>query len=78
MRPDRKLMAVSVTAGDSFQQGAPAALFQTRVETSNSTGARNNYLVTADGQRFLVNNIILDSGSQPINVVINWTAQLKK
>lgn len=78
MGPDRKLMVVAVTLGASFQAGTPAALFQTRVETSNLTGARNNYVVAADGQRFLVNNIILDSASQPITVVLNWTAQLKK
>jgi Tol biopolymer transport system component len=77
MSPDRKLMVVSVTAGVSFQQGAPVPLFQTRVETSSSTGARNNYVVAADGQRFVVNNLILDSASQPITVVLNWTAQLK-
>jgi eukaryotic-like serine/threonine-protein kinase len=78
MGPDRKMMAVSVIAGVSFQTAAPAPLFQTRVETSNLTGPRNNYVVAADGQRFLVNNLVLDRASQPITVVLNWTAQLKK
>jgi eukaryotic-like serine/threonine-protein kinase len=77
MGPDRKLMVVSVTVGTSFQSGTPAALFQTRVENSNLTGARNNYAVANDGQRFLVNNIVEDNAA-PITVVLNWTAQLKK
>jgi Tol biopolymer transport system component len=77
MGPDRKLMVVSVTAGTSFQSGTPAALFQTRVENSNLTGARNNYGVAQDGQRLLVNNIVEDNAA-PITVVLNWTAQLKK
>jgi hypothetical protein len=34
--------------------------------------------VAADGQRFLVNNVVQDNASQPITVVLNWTAQLKK
>ncbi len=75
--PDRKVMVVSVTAGASFQSGTPAALFQTRVVPSNLTGARNNYAVARDGQRFLVNNIV-ENNASPITVVLNWTAGLKK
>jgi Tol biopolymer transport system component len=78
LAPNRKLMAVSVTTGTSFQQGAPVPLVQTRVARSNATGVRNNYVAAADGQRFLVNNLSVDSASQPITVAINWTAQLKK
>jgi serine/threonine protein kinase len=78
LSPDRRLMAVSVTSGTSFENGAPTPLFQTRVNPSISTGERNNYVVSADGQRFLVNNMVEDGASQPINIVLNWTAQLKK
>jgi hypothetical protein len=34
--------------------------------------------VAAAGQRFLVNNVVEDSASQPITVVLSWTARLKK
>ena len=30
--------------------------------------------VAADGQRFLVTNIVEDMASQPITAVLNWTA----
>jgi hypothetical protein len=35
--------------------------------------------VSADGQRFLVNTLVGELGSQsPITVVVNWPALLKK
>jgi hypothetical protein len=36
------------------------------------------YDVSADGQRFLVNTLIVQSTSTPLRVVVNWTAGLKK
>jgi hypothetical protein len=71
-------MAVLMKTGATFENGAPVPLFQTRVAPTNSIGTRNNYVVAADGQRFLVNNVVEDSASQPITVVLNWTTQLKK
>jgi eukaryotic-like serine/threonine-protein kinase len=78
LSPDRKLMAVQVKTGETFENGAPVPLFQTKVFPPVSTGARNNYVVAADGQRFLVNNVVEENASHPITVVLNWTAQLKK
>jgi hypothetical protein len=34
------------------------------------------YAVTADGQRFLLNTIVDESGGAPLTVVLNWTAEL--
>jgi hypothetical protein len=34
--------------------------------------------VAADDQRFLVNNVVQETASKPVTVVLNWTAQLKK
>ncbi len=34
--------------------------------------------VTADGQRFLVNAVDQPQAAEPINVVVNWDAELKK
>ena len=62
----------------TFESGPPVALCQTRVPPSNFTAARNNYIVAFDGQRFLVNDVVEGAESQPIKVVLNWTAQLKK
>jgi len=73
--PDRKLMVVSVKPGESFQNGAPAVLFQT--EVSNFTNS-NRYAVTADGQRFLVNSPVEANTLNPYTVILNWTSTLKK
>ena len=36
------------------------------------------YDVTRDGQRFLVNTQVRDPETQPMSVILNWSAQLKK
>ena len=64
-----KLMAVSVTGGTEFQSGTPQPLFEIE-------GA--NYAPSKDGQRFLVSVVTEKAPAPPINVVLNWTAQLKK
>jgi hypothetical protein len=64
-----------VTRPSQFQAGIPRPLF--RVEHS-STGLRNSYVVSPDGQRFLM-LVPADKGKpQPITVVVNWPALLKK
>lgn len=72
---DRKLMAVKIKLGATFETGAPEPLFETRVLTV--TDFRNHYAVSSDGQRFLINSNIEESRTTPINVVVNWTAGLK-
>ena len=73
---DRKLMVVDVKLEPTFQVGVPKPLFDTRVLTV--TDFRNHYVVTSDGQRFLINSIIEERGSTPIDVVKNWTTLLKR
>jgi eukaryotic-like serine/threonine-protein kinase len=72
---DRKLMAVAVGAGPSFS--VPKMLFQTRVP-EGVTSRRTHYIPSRDGQRFLVNTQNLDASPNPITVVLNWQAELKK
>ena len=64
-----KLMAVSVTGGTEFQSGTPQPLFE--IEGVN-------YAPSKDGQRFLVSVVTEKAPPPPINVVLNWTADLKK
>ena len=71
---DRKLMAVSVSAGQLF--GIPKPLFQTSVPPG-VTALRTHYVPSRDGQRFLV-NVATDTVASPITVVLNWTASLNK
>ena len=40
------------------------------------TLARNQYDVTSDGQRFLVNVPAADPSTMPITVVVNWLKAL--
>jgi Tol biopolymer transport system component len=73
--PDRKLMAVDVKFGSTFETSAPKALFQTQVVRYE---APNRYVVIGDGQRFLVNSPVEEVSQTPITVVLNWTSGLKK
>jgi hypothetical protein len=68
-----KLEAVEVkAAGSSFEAGIPKDLFDVPEAT---TGRRNNYVATADGQRFLFVTTPKRIDSIPFIVVQNW--QLK-
>ena len=71
-----KLMSVDMPGGNPLAAGVPKALFDVRVPVAGSP-YRTNYAVTANGQRFLVNTRLEDAVT-PINVVLNWTALLKK
>jgi Tol biopolymer transport system component/predicted Ser/Thr protein kinase len=67
---DGWLNAVPVGAGPSF--GVPKPLFRTQV-IPGVDAFRNHYVVTGDGQRFLINTQIGEQAPLPITVVLNWT-----
>jgi Tol biopolymer transport system component len=71
---DRKLYAVDVRAGSRLEYGTPHYLFDLK---TNVTSATRSYASSRDGQRFRV-NMLLETTESPINVVVNWTAELKK
>jgi serine/threonine protein kinase/Tol biopolymer transport system component len=64
-----KLMAVKVNGGAEFQAGTPQSLFE--IEGTN-------YAPSKDGQRFLVSVVTEKAAAPPINVVLNWTAEVRK
>jgi Tol biopolymer transport system component len=67
--PERKLMAVSVTASSSsFAAGTPVALFPVAPPSGAGTANKHQYMVSSDG-RFLVNTVLNDP---PITVLLNW------
>ena len=79
-RPDGKMMAVNVETGaESFQYDAPRVLFEARALLGVSGTGPQGYLydVTRDGQRFLVIERG-DAGAQPLTLVTNWQAGLRK
>jgi hypothetical protein len=68
---DGKLMAAPVRSGESFEAGAPGALFEFRAGTFQTFAP---YAVTADGQRFLINAVVETEPNAPLTVVVNWAA----
>jgi serine/threonine protein kinase len=70
---DRKLMAVTVSAGPAF--GVPKVLFQTRVP-QGVISRRTHYVPTRDGSRFLISTQTDEAPSNPITIVLNWQAEL--
>jgi Tol biopolymer transport system component len=74
---DGQMMAVAVrTSGASFEHGAPQALFKTRIWRDAPMLLGISYDVSADGQRFLIATIVGEAS--PVNVILNWTAGVKK
>jgi Tol biopolymer transport system component len=76
LAPDGTLMAADVdAAAGSFRTGVPKPLFDTGVR-GLFLDRRNHYVVTRDGQRFMVNATADDDQRAPITVVLNWTADI--
>jgi Tol biopolymer transport system component len=77
---DRKLIAVNVKTGSTFESGVVRPLFDTRIRSLPVWGpsfTRDNYGVSSDGQRFLINDAT-EIAAPVLTVVLNWTADLKK
>ncbi|HEV2177692.1 MAG TPA: protein kinase [Terriglobia bacterium] len=67
---DNKLMAVAIQEkSGTLEIGSAQALFQ---------GTGTHYDVTADGKKFVVLTQSTQSGAEPITLVVNWPALLKK
>ena len=69
-------MAAQVRSGESFEVGAMVSLFEFR------SGIRMDRFapcaVTADGQRFLINELVETKPNAPLTVVFNWAAGLRR
>jgi WD40 repeat protein len=70
---DQKLMRVQLTPGPAFDAGVPRAVFDFHGFGESYT----TYTPTPDG-RFLINRISPAGGAQPLTVVLNWRAAIKK
>jgi Tol biopolymer transport system component len=75
---ESKLMAAPVTIGSKFDSGPPIALFRATPRQANSLLDQFVYDVTRDGHRFLVNTQVKNAETEPMTVVLNWDAELKK
>jgi len=70
---ENSFMAVKVQASASgLEAGKPAKLFEAPVRPTR----RNRFVASPDGQRFLIATTSEQASSAPIEVVLNWRAQL--
>jgi Tol biopolymer transport system component len=74
LTPSGMLMAASLTEG-GWEKSRPTALFRISVPDLVESG---DYTVSPDGERIVVNTFISDPVVPPIDVVVNWTALLKR
>ena len=75
---DGKLMAAAVkTAGGAFERETPKMLFSGSWTTGSFLGP-HVYDVTRDGQRFLFMQPVGDHGVEPLTLMVNWQAALRK
>ena len=68
---DRKLMAVDIRSGATFEAGRPKTLFDFAAAKSSD----NSYEASADGQRFLLLRTLQSFPTAPFSVAVNWTAE---
>ena len=76
---DGTLMAVPIELsanGLTLTPGIPVPLFTTRIgRVINAGGTGPNYVVSGDGQRFLMSIIAQETSATPIRLFVNWKPQ---
>ena|SRR5215469_7187315 len=73
------VMAVDISTTPNFKASVPKVLFDVPIYVSTGpTASLHTWAVAADGKRFLINVDMSANRAQPISVVLNWTAALKK
>jgi Tol biopolymer transport system component/predicted Ser/Thr protein kinase len=78
---DGRLMAVPVELpanGQTVEPGRPVALFETHIGGAVQGFNKQQYVVSSDGQRFLMNVSPDEASTAPITVLVNWTVGMKK
>jgi Tol biopolymer transport system component len=73
-----KMMVVEVRSEPAFSSGRPQLVFEGPYLTDQF--ATSNYDISPDGQRFLMIKAVEEEGGQQdqINVILNWTEELKR
>ena len=57
--------------GQNVEAGTPVPLFATRVGGAVQSNYRQLYVISPDGQRFLMNTVT-EEATLPITVILNW------
>jgi len=76
--PKGTLTAVPVGTEGTFSAGSPSPLFPIRGRAPISSTDLSTYDVAKDGKRFLVNRYVKPDHVQPLTVVLNAAAGMKK
>ena len=74
LAPDGMMMSARIDTAKGFKVTVPQPLFQTGI---TSTQNNHPYVVTRDGQRFLV-PLINQSAASQMTVVLNWLAGVQR
>jgi serine/threonine protein kinase/Tol biopolymer transport system component len=72
---DNRLMAVPISLsadGGSASVGAPVPLFLTHVGGAVQGASRQQYFVSQDGRRFLMNSVMEGAPFSPLTLILNW------
>ena len=72
---DERLMSVRVNPraeSGSVDTATPVPLFVTHLGGALQLSSRQQYVVSSDGQRFLMNTIVGDGATSPLTVILNW------
>ncbi len=79
---DSKMMAAPVRLspdGQSLETGTPVALFPVRIAGGPLPGRnKQQYAVSSDGLRFLVNLAVDEGAASPITLIYNWKPKAAK
>jgi hypothetical protein len=75
---DGKLMAISVKGSLILQSNPPTVLFEARAHEPIAAEEFFTYDVSADGQRFLINENVEEGNPPPVDIVLNWASQTWK
>jgi len=72
---DDRLMSVPIhlAPGAAPEIGNAVGLFPTRVGSTAFNVYRQQYVVSADGQSFVLNSNVGDANASPISVIVNWS-----
>jgi len=72
---DGKVMVVDIRVDPSIESGVPRRLFDTKLSVDP---IRDQFAVTADGERFLIQAPVSEGSPTPITVVVNWATAFFK
>jgi Tol biopolymer transport system component len=77
--PNQTLMAVGATSHPPvLNLTAPTALFSVRIKGMEIQAVARHYAPAPDGQRFLISRVTDEAQSEPVTIVLNWSAVLTR